>query len=113
MHQNKTLYPKNQFNEGDLEDGYESPTGTGNVNGMNNKENNSNWSSQTDLSDVGLCSLNIHEYSFNTAICLILAKDYKQALEKVKYILQTIAKKYAHQIWLIRGVLNSICGHQQ
>jgi hypothetical protein len=45
MHQNKTLYPKNQFNEGDLEDGYESPTGTGNVNGMNNKENNSNWSS--------------------------------------------------------------------
>jgi len=55
--------------------------------------------------------LNIHEYSFNTAICLILAKDYKQALEKVKYILQTIAKKYAHQIWLIRGVLNSICGH--
>lgn len=27
MHQNKVLYPKNQFSDKDLEDGYESPTG--------------------------------------------------------------------------------------
>lgn len=26
-------------------------------------------SSQTDLSDVGLCSLNVHEYSFNIVLC--------------------------------------------
>lgn len=53
-------------------------------------------SSQTDLSDVGLCSLNIHEYSFNTALCLVLSKNYKQALAKLDYIVQTIAKKYAN-----------------
>jgi hypothetical protein len=45
MHQNKNLYPKNQFNDKDLDDGYESPTGTGNVNAIHNNENNSNWSS--------------------------------------------------------------------
>ena len=32
MHQNKVLYPKNQFPDDNLDDGYESPTGTGNVN---------------------------------------------------------------------------------
>lgn len=33
MHQNKVLYRKDQFPDKDLDDGYESPTGTGNVNG--------------------------------------------------------------------------------
>ena len=33
MHQNKALYPKNQWSDKDLEEGYESPTGQGNVNG--------------------------------------------------------------------------------
>ena len=75
MHQNKELYPKNHFSDKDLEDGYESPPGTGNVNAQNDDQM-SNGSSQTDLSDVGLCSLNIHEFSFNTALCLILAKEY-------------------------------------
>lgn len=71
----------------------------------------SNDSSQTDLSDVGLCSLNIHEYSVNTAMCMILAGDYKKALSKLDYIIDTIAKKYAHQLWIIRGVLNQILGY--
>ena len=44
MHQNKVLYPKNQFSDKDLEDGYESPTGQGNVNGQND-DNVSNDSS--------------------------------------------------------------------
>ena len=80
MHQNKVLYPKNQFGEVDdidfdnLSEGYESPRGEGN-NQMD--DNMSSKSSQTDLSDVGLCSLNIHEFSFNTALCLILSKDYQ------------------------------------
>ena len=65
-------------------------------------------SSQTDLSDVGLCSLNIHEFSFNAVLCLLLQKDYEAALEKLNYIVQTIAKKYVHQLWLLRGVVNQI-----
>jgi len=35
MHQNKVLFPKNQFPDKDLEAGYDSPTGSGNVNGRN------------------------------------------------------------------------------
>jgi hypothetical protein len=53
MHSNKVLYPKNQFADDDGD------------------ENVSQASSQTDLSDVGLCSLNIHEYSFNTVLNLL------------------------------------------
>ena len=75
MHQNKVLYRKDQFPDKDLDAGYESPTGVGNPNGQG--DDMSNASSQTDLSDVGLCSLNIHEYNFNTCLCFIMAKDYE------------------------------------
>lgn len=40
-----------------------------------------------------------------------MAKDYDQALEKLDYILDTIAKKYANQLWLIRAVINEILGN--
>ncbi len=34
-------------------------------------DNVSQGSNQTDLSDVGLCSLNVHESHFNIALCYI------------------------------------------
>lgn len=43
MHQNKVLYPKNKFPDTDL-DGYESPTGIGNVNGQNDDNESANSS---------------------------------------------------------------------
>lgn len=61
MHANKVLYPKNQFPDDEDNEGP-------------NADNVSNASSQTDLSDVGLCSLNIHEYSYNSVICRICQK---------------------------------------
>lgn len=61
MHANKVLYPKNQFPDDEDNEG-------------SNADNVSNASSQTDLSDVGLCSLNIHEYSYNSVICRICQK---------------------------------------
>jgi len=70
-----------------------------------NGDNASNASSQTDLSDVGLCSLNIHEYSYNSVICRICQRDFKKALDILNYIFQTIPKKYAGQLWLIRAQL--------
>ena len=82
MHSNKVLYPKNQFPD-------ESDPNL-------NDDNQSANSSQTDLSDVGLCSLNIHEFSFNTVLNLLQLKEYKKALTKLDYILDTIPKKYAH-----------------
>ena len=63
-------------------------------------------STQTDLSDVGLCSLNIHEFSFNTILCLLMLKDYKKALTKLDYMLDTVPKKYSSQLWLLRGLVN-------
>jgi hypothetical protein len=74
MHANKVLYPRNQFPD---EEDLDGP----------NAENASNASSQTDLSDVGLCSLNIHEYSYNSIICRLCQKEYKKALEILDYML--------------------------
>lgn len=62
---------------------------------------------------MGLCSLNIHEFSFNIALCMILAGDYKKALTKMDYIISTIAKKYVGQLWLLRGILNDILGYAE
>jgi len=90
MHANKQLQPKHKKF---AEDGYESPTGSGNVNAEMD-DNASNGSSQTDLSDVGLCSLNIHEFNFNIALCYIMAGDYKKAKAKLDFIIDTIPKKY-------------------
>ncbi len=94
MHQNKILYPKNQFGDNDGDD-----------------DNLSNASSQTDLSDVGLCSLNIHEFSFNTVLNLLQMREYSKALTKLDYIIDTIPKKYASQLWIIRYILNHLLGH--
>lgn len=40
-----------------------------------------------------------------------MMKDYKKALTKLDYIIDTIPKKYAAQIWIIRHILNTIQGH--
>lgn len=95
MHANKVLYPKNQFPEP----------------GEEFDDKASHASSQTDLSDVGLCSLNIHEFSFNQVLCHIMAKKYSTALDKLDYMLSTIPKKYSSQLWLIRGAIHTQMGN--
>ena len=82
MHANKVLYEKNQFPDNEHE--AEQP-----------QDNASQASSQTDLSDVGLCSLNIHEFTYNSIICYICLKKFDKALEKLDYMFNTIPKKYA------------------
>tara|TARA_B110000285_G_C15088624_1_gene597704 strand:- start:914 stop:1153 length:240 start_codon:yes stop_codon:yes gene_type:complete len=44
---------------------------------------------------------------------MILAKDYAQALTKLDYIIDTIAKKYVNQFWIIRGIINDILGYSE
>ena len=34
-------------------------------------------------------------------------------MTKLDYIIDTIAKKYVNQIWLIRGVINDILGYNE
>mmetsp|Transcript_13041 Transcript_13041/g.12891 ORF Transcript_13041/g.12891 Transcript_13041/m.12891 type:complete len:148 (+) Transcript_13041:2314-2757(+) len=53
----------------------------------NEGEQMSHSSSQTDLSDVGLCSLNIHESNFNVVLCYLQLKDYKMALKKLNNLI--------------------------
>jgi hypothetical protein len=73
------LYPRNQFPEEDANnrDAVGASDTDDQETGKEVDDGASNQSSQTDLSDVGLCSLNIHEFSFNTVLCLLQLKDYK------------------------------------
>jgi len=56
--------------------------------------------------------LNIHEFTFNSVLCILLAGDFKGALKKLDYIIDTIAKKYVNQLWLLRAIVNDIQGNR-
>lgn len=110
------MYPRNQFpDNGSLdENGNNGRPIKINADGEEEDDDNqSQESNQTDLSDVGLCSLNIHEFSFNTVLCLLMLKDYKKALTKLDYMFDTMPKKYASQLWLVRGLVNMQVPGQQ
>jgi hypothetical protein len=63
MHASKQLNPRSEFpSSSDLQKG--------------GADEQSQHSTQTDLSDVGLCSLNIHEFSYNTLICLLCMRKF-------------------------------------
>ena len=76
-----------------------------------NDDTLSSGSNQTDLSDVGLCSLNVHESLFNIVLCLIQLKDYKAALEKVSKLVHESPKRYTKFLYLIRGLLYQALGN--
>lgn len=79
----------------------------------NDGDNMSQTSSQTDLSDVGLCSLNVHEGVYNQLLCYLMLKYYKQALIKVNQLIQDCPKKYQKQLWIIRGLIYQALGNAQ
>ena len=45
-------------------------------------------------------------------LCLLLQKDYNKALAKLDFVIDTIAKKYANQLWILRGIVNDILGYK-
>lgn len=51
-------------------------------------------SSKTDLSDVGLCSLNVHETNFNILLCHLMLGDHAQALTKLNDLINEAPGKY-------------------
>lgn len=79
----------------------------------NEGDNVSHSSSQTDLSDVGLCSLNVYEAHFNILLCYLQIKDYKTAYSKLNTLIQECPKKYSKSLWLIRGLVNQALGNSQ
>jgi len=69
-------------------------------------DNMSNSSSQTDLSDVGLCSLNVHEATFNQVICYMLMGKWDHALTKVNHIMNDAPKKYTKHLYFIKAMIH-------
>lgn len=65
----------------------------------------SRLSSKTDLSDVGLCSLNEHETNFNILLCFLMIKNKDKCLEIVKELIKSIPQKYQKYFYLIRGLM--------
>lgn len=51
-------------------------------------------SSHTDLSDVGLCSFNVHENNYNQLLCLLLEQKLDEAILLIKTILGQVPPKY-------------------
>jgi hypothetical protein len=65
----------------------------------------SNNSSKTDLSDVGLCSLNVHETNFNIMLCHLMSGNYVKALERLSDLVVYPPKKYSKHFFLLRGLV--------
>lgn len=70
------------------------------------RDDQSNHSDQTDLSDVGLCTLNVHEYTYNKLICLICEERFADAMQLCTYLIDTVPKKYLSQLWLLRAQIS-------
>lgn len=65
-------------------------------------------SSKTDLSDVGLCSLNVHETNFNILLCYLMMGNWQKSLEKLNDIINNAPRKYSKHFFLIRGLVYEI-----
>lgn len=71
-----------------------------------NEENkSSHMSSQTDLSDIGLCSFNTYEANYNIMLCYLFNDDKKNALKFCSKLIDTVPSKYKAKLYLIRGLL--------
>lgn len=66
-----------------------------------NSDSDSDMSNQTDLSDVGLCSLNVNEHLFNIALCKLLMKMYPEALSDINQMVETSPKKYSKYLFIL------------
>ena len=77
----------------------------------NNDENmNSN---DSDLSDIGLCTVNRHEQQYNLMICHMMVGNYDKACEHATSIIENANQNYANKVWVIRGVLRSLLGKKE
>jgi len=70
-----------------------------------NSDTDSDSSNQTDLSDVGLCSLNVHESKYNQTLCYLMMSQYPKALEILDDLITNGPQKYARSLFLIRGLI--------
>lgn len=62
-------------------------------------------SSKTDLSDVGLCSLNTHETAYNLMLCHLMRRNFNEAKDKLNEILFSCPRKYQKYFYLLRSLV--------
>ena len=78
---------------------------------LKDAEDNSNEQSvDSELSDVGLCTLNKYEYMYNSLLCLAFSGDFEHALTLATNIVDNAHPDYAHKVHLLRGVLAQALG---
>jgi hypothetical protein len=73
-------------------------------------ENSGEQSVDSELSDVGLCTLNKYEYMYNSLLCLAFSGDYEHALTLATNIIDNAHPDYALKVHLLRGVLAKALG---
>ncbi|CAI2363482.1 unnamed protein product [Moneuplotes crassus] len=64
----------------------------------------SNMSSQTDLSDIGLCSFNSNETYFNILLCYLCKGDIDKSIEYANKLIESVPQRYKSKLYLIRGL---------
>ena len=75
-------------------------------------------SQKTDLSEVGLCSLNVSEYSLNQMLIFIQLQNWPEALKKVNELLSTSPQSNEHskslkQLLLVRALIHQELGQTE
>ena len=70
-------------------------------------------SSHTDLSDVGLCSFNIHENNYNLLLCLLLEDRFDDGIGLIKTILGQVPPKYQKCFLLLNGLTRERQGDEE
>ena len=78
-----------------------------------NSDTDSETSNQTDLSDVGLWSLNVHESKYNQALWYLMMKKHQEALDLFDDLIEKGPEKYAKSLYLIRGLIHQQLGDNQ
>ena len=73
-------------------------------------EAESDGSSRTDLSDVGLCALNAHEAAYNRALCLIMMRDLRRAVFELGDVIERAQPIQSRGVYLLRGVILQALG---
>jgi len=70
-------------------------------------------STDSDSSDVGLCTINKHEYQYNSMLCHLFNQEYERAYECATSIIQNATANYGNKVWVIRGVILSLLGRTE
>ena len=74
---------------------------------------NEGQSVDSELSDVGLCTLNKYEYTYNTLLCLLFTGDYQGAYTLATNIIDNASPEYANKMWILRAIITRALGREE